>query len=84
VSCSLVQELTAGAGEGGTAGASSMKCDERSGRGDPSGRRCEARCGRAYEKTGEPVCEKSHERVWSAGAGEEELPERVRGIPRTW
>ena len=28
--------------------------------------------------TGEPVCEKSHVRVWSAEAGEEVLPERVR------
>ena len=40
--------------------------------------------------TGEPVCEKSRVRVWSAGAGEEELPERVREeLPervrrRTW
>ena len=34
--------------------------------------------------TGEPVCEKLRVRVWSAGAGEEELPERVREVPRTW
>ena len=40
--------------------------------------------------TGEPVCEKSRVRVWSAGAGEEELLERVREeLPervqrRTW
>ena len=27
--------------------------------------------------TGEPVCEKSRVRVWSAGAGEEDLPEHV-------
>ena len=27
--------------------------------------------------TGEPVCEKLRVRVWSAGAGDEELPERV-------
>ena len=40
--------------------------------------------------TGEPVCEKSRVRVWSAGVGEEELPEQVREeLPervrrRTW
>ena len=34
--------------------------------------------------TGEPVREKSRVQVWSAGAGDGELPERVREIPRMW
>ena len=84
VSCTLVRELAAGAGEGGTAGESSMKRDERSGRGHPSGADVRPDAAEPMRRTGEPVCEKSRVRVWSAGAGEEELPERVREVPRTW
>ena len=84
VSCSLVRELAAGAGEGGTAGASSMSVMSAVGEATRVGADVRPDAAEPMRGTGEPVCEKSRVRVRSAGAGEEELPERVREVPRTW
>jgi hypothetical protein len=62
-----------------------LERDERGGRGDPSGRQGEAGCGGDCE-SGEQkglyvriACARA-----AAGAGEEELLERVQERPRTW
>ena len=60
-----------------------VKRDERSRRGDPSGCRGEARFGRAYERNRRPVLENRNASV-VCRSRREELPERVREVPRTW
>ena len=60
-----------------------VKRDERSRRGDPSGCRGEARFSRAYERNRRPVLENRNASV-VCRSRREELPERVREVPRTW